>query len=102
MIRSKLHTSTDPGVDVHVHPRTALPARLPALTEFVRASAPTVPLSKHPAWLTILHAALGHEVYAVEAGARGRAAGGPPRGHVSTLPFGPVLASLPYRYAHAV
>ncbi len=102
MIRTKPHTHTDPGVDVVVHPRTALPARLPGLVEFVRTSAPTVPLSKHPAWLGVLHAALGHEVYAVEAVAGGRTHGFLPLAHVSSMLFGRFLVSLPYLNTNGV
>jgi FemAB-related protein (PEP-CTERM system-associated) len=102
MIRSKPHTCSAPEVDVLVHPRTALPARMPALAEFVRTSAPTVPLSKHPAWLSILHAALGHEVYAVEAVADGRTHGFLPLAHVSSMLFGRFLVSLPYLNTNGV
>jgi FemAB-related protein (PEP-CTERM system-associated) len=102
MIRSKPHLSTDPRVDVLVHPRTALPARLPDLAEFVRTSAPTVPLSKHPAWLSVLHNALGHEVYALEAVAGGKTHGFLPLAHVSSLLFGRFLVSLPYLNTNGV
>jgi FemAB-related protein (PEP-CTERM system-associated) len=102
MIRSKPHISTDPGVDVVVHPRTALVARLPELAEFVRASAPTVPLSKHPAWLNVLQAAMGHEVFAVEAVADGRTHGFLPLAHVSSMLFGRFLVSLPYLNTNGV
>ena len=102
MIRSKPHIGADPRVDVIVHPRTALSARLPALTEFVRTSAPTVPLSKHPAWLTVLHAAMGHDVFAVEAVADGRTHGFMPLAHVSSMLFGRFLVSLPYLNTNGV
>lgn len=101
MIRLKSPVSgQDPAVVVH--PRAAIPARLPALSEFVRASAPVVPLSKHPAWLTVLHAAFGHEVYAVEATAGGRTYGFLPLAHVSSLLFGRFLVSLPYLNTNGV
>lgn len=102
MIRSKPHTGSDPRVDVIVHPRTALPARLPVLAEFVRTSAPTVPLSKHPAWLAVLHAAMGHEVFAVEAVADGRTHGFLPLAHVTSMVFGRFLVSLPYLNTNGV
>lgn len=102
MIRSKPHTTSAPGVDVVVHPRTALPARLPALAEFVRTSGSVVPLSKHPAWLNVLHAAMGHEVYAVEAVAGGRTHGYLPLAHVSSMLFGRFLVSLPYLNTNGV
>jgi FemAB-related protein (PEP-CTERM system-associated) len=79
-----------------VHPRTALAARLPALAAFVRDSAPLVPLSKHPAWLNVLQAALGHEAYAVEVTLGGRTVGFLPLAYVSSILFGRFLVSLPY------
>jgi FemAB-related protein (PEP-CTERM system-associated) len=89
-------------VDRAVHARSALPARLPALAEFVRASAPTVPLSRHPAWLSVFQSTLGHEVLAVEATAAGRTCGFLPLAHVSSLLFGRFLVSLPYLNTNGV
>jgi len=87
---------------VVVHPRSALAARLPALAEFVRASAPVVPLGKHPAWLGVLNAALGHEVFALEATSDGRTHGFLPLAHVSGPLFGRFLVSLPYLNSNGV
>src|SRR5207248_2516538 len=87
---------------VLVHPRAALAARLPELTAFVRASAPLVPLSKHPAWLNILRTAQGHDVYAIEAVADGRTCGFLPLAYVSSMLFGRFLVSLPYLNTNGV
>jgi FemAB-related protein (PEP-CTERM system-associated) len=102
MTRTKPNPDAGRGVDVLVHPRTALPARLADLTAFVRASAPTVPLSNHPAWLQILSAAMGHEVYAVEAVSGCRTHGFLPLAHVSSMFFGRFLVSLPYLNTNGV
>ena len=90
------------GLNVVVHPRAAIAARIPALTEFVRASAPLVPLSKHPAWLDIFRTAMDHEVYAIEAVAGGQTFGFLPLVHVSSLLFGRFLVSLPYLNSNGV
>lgn len=87
---------------VAVHHRAALAARLPALAAFVDTSAPTVPLGRHPGWLPVLHAAFGHDVYAVEATAAGRTYGFLPLAHVESLAFGRFLVSLPYLNANGV
>lgn len=91
-----------PELAVVVHPRAALPARLAALTDFVRRSAPVVPLGKHPAWLGVLNAALGHEVFALEAVSGGRTHGFLPLAHVSGPLFGRFLVSLPYLNSNGV
>ncbi len=92
-----------PGFTTVVHHRAALAARLSALTGFVRSSAPAVPLSKHPAWLNVLHAALGHEPYAAEAVTPdGRTVGFLPLAYLNTLLFGKFLVSLPYLNTNGV
>lgn len=101
MIR-RMSPLTAPDFDVLVHPRTALPARLPALAEFVAASAPVVPLGRHPAWLSVLNTALGHDVYALEAVAGGRTYGFLPLAHVTSMLFGRFLVSLPYLNSNGV
>jgi FemAB-related protein (PEP-CTERM system-associated) len=98
----RLLTYSPAVLNVVVHPRPAMAARLHRLTEFVRTSAPIVPLSKHPAWLTILQAALDHEVYAVEAVAGGKTYGFLPLACVSSLFFGRFLVSLPYLNTNGV
>ena len=101
MIR-RMSPPAPPDFTVVVRPRAAIAARLPALTEFVRTSAPTVPLGKHPAWLNVFRVALDHEVYAVEAIADGRTCGFLPLAHVSSLLFGRFLVSLPYLNTNGV
>lgn len=91
-----------PALAVVVHPRTAIAARASALTDFVRRSAPVVPLSKHPAWLTVFRNALDYEVYAVEATAGGQTYGLLPLAYVSSMLFGRFLVSLPYLNTNGV
>ena len=76
------------GFQVVVHPRASLTVRLPALTEFVRTSAPLVPLSKHPAWLNIFRTSMDHEVFAIEAVAAGQTFGYLPLAFVNSFLFG--------------
>ena len=90
------------GLQIVVHPRAAIAARLPALAEFVRTSAPLVPLSKHPAWLDVLRVGMNHEVYAIEAIAAGRTFGFLPLAFVSSFLFGRFLVSLPYLNTNGV
>jgi serine/alanine adding enzyme len=97
-----LSPATPPTFATVVHPRAALAGRLEDLTAFVRASAPAVPLSKHPRWLEVLQAGLGHEVYAVEATASGRTVGFLPLAFVSSMLFGKFLVSLPYLNSNGV
>lgn len=89
-------------LSVAVHPRAAIASRLPALTEFVRNSAELVPLSKHPAWLSILRTALHHDVYAIEATVGGRTCGYLPLAYLSSVLFGRFLVSLPYLNTNGV
>jgi FemAB-related protein (PEP-CTERM system-associated) len=91
-----------PDLSIVVHPRAGLASRLPALTEFVCSSAPVVPLSKHPGWLNVLQAALGHEPFAIEAVVAGRTHGFLPLAHISSLLFGRFLVSLPYLNTNGV
>jgi FemAB-related protein (PEP-CTERM system-associated) len=61
-----------------------------------------VPLSKHPRWLSVLHSALGHDVYALEATASGRTVGFLPLACVESVLFGRFLVSLPYLNSNGV
>lgn len=95
-------SDSPPALTTVVHHRAAIAARLPALVEFV-AAAPVVPLSKHPAWLNVLHAALRHEPFAVEAVVPGgRTVGFLPLAFVESLLFGKFLVSLPYLNTNGV
>ncbi len=98
----RLMSPPAPELHVIVHPRAALAARMPALADFVRWSAAVVPLGKHPAWLGVLNAGLGHEVFALEAAADGRTHGFLPLAHVSGPLFGRFLVSLPYLNSNGV
>jgi len=93
-----------PGFTTVVHHRAALAARVPALTGFVRASAPFVALGKHPSWLNVLHTALGHEPFVVEANdyPDGRTLGFLPLAFLDTFLFGKFLVSLPYLNTNGV
>ena len=93
---------TPPTFATVVHPRAAIAGRLADLTAFVRHSGADVPLSKHPLWLNVLQAGLGHEVYAVEAVASGRTVGFLPLACVSSMLFGRFLVSLPYLNTNGV
>jgi FemAB-related protein (PEP-CTERM system-associated) len=99
MIRSN---SPIPPIRITVHGASTLPARLPAIAEFVMAKR-SVALSRHPAWLNVLRDGLQHEVYAVEAlTADGRTCGFLPLAFVSSLLFGRYLVSLPYLNSNGV
>lgn len=80
-----------------IHSRAGIDARLAAITQFVLGTGETVPLSAHPAWLDILHSALGQEPFAIEATAPdGRTVGFLPLAYLESLLFGKFLVSLPY------
>ena len=86
-----------------VHHRAALAERLPALTQFVRSTKEPLALSSDPAWLNVLHTALGHEPFAVEAnGPDGRTVGFLPLAYLDTFLFGKFLVSLPYLNTNGV
>jgi FemAB-related protein (PEP-CTERM system-associated) len=91
------------GFTTIIHHRAALAARLPALTEYVQNSAASVALSRHPAWLNILHDSLGHEPFAIEAiTSEGRTVGFLPLAFLDTFLFGKFLVSLPYLNTNGV
>ncbi|MCS6864664.1 MAG: FemAB family PEP-CTERM system-associated protein [Gemmataceae bacterium] len=86
-----------------VHSYPALEGRFPAWTALVHHARAEVPLSQHPRWLSILHAALGHTVYAVETtSATGQTLGFLPLAFVESLLFGRFLVSLPYLNTNGV
>src|SRR6516162_5924727 len=91
------------GFTTIIHHRAALAARLPALTEYVQNSAASVALSRHPAWLNILHDSLGHEPFAIEAiTSEGGTVGFLPLAFLDTFLFGKFLVSLPYLNTNGV
>ena len=98
----RLMSSTAPTFSTVVYPRAAIAARVDDLTTFVRYSAADVPLSKHPRWLNVLQAGLGHEIYALEATSSGCTVGFLPLALVSSMLFGRFLVSLPYLNTNGV
>jgi FemAB-related protein (PEP-CTERM system-associated) len=97
-----LSSATPPTFATVVHSRAALAGRAADLAAFVRHSAADVALSRHPLWLDVLEAGLGHEVYAVEAVAGGCTVGYLPLALVSSMLFGRFLVSLPYLNSNGV
>ena len=97
-----MSSAAPPTFATVVHSRAAIAGRADDLTTFVRHSAADVALSKHPLWLNVLEAGLGHEVYAVEAVAGGCTVGFLPLAFVSSLLFGRFLVSLPYLNTNGV
>ena len=95
-------TAPGPEPVVVAHTGPALAQRLPALAEFVTAGG-RVALSRHPGWLPVLEAGLGHEPIALEALRGGRTVGYLGLAYVKSLLFGRFLVSLPYlNYGGAV
>ena len=86
-------------IDVHTHHSFA--SRLPTLAAFAMVDRPA-PLSAHPAWLNVLHSALKHELYALEAIEENRTVGYLPLAFVHSLLFGKFLVSLPYLNSNGV
>src|SRR4051794_20566423 len=72
-----------------------LEERLPRLGAYV-ARADRVPNSRYPAWVMILHRALGHTPYCLEAVEEGETRGILLLSFVRSLLFGRYLVSLPY------
>jgi FemAB-related protein (PEP-CTERM system-associated) len=72
-----------------------LAACWPRLETFLRARG-TVPLSLHPAWLTVLADGLQHPPYCLEALEGGKTRGFLALAHVRSWIFGRFLVSLPY------
>lgn len=87
-----------PGFETYIHHRAAIADRLADLAGYLaNRSSHSLPLSRHPAWVLILHAALGHQPYVVEAvDASGRTVGLLPLAYLDTILFGKFLVSLPY------
>ncbi len=83
------------SLEVRVHTERDLAAHLPRFEAFV-AEGGQVPLSRHPAWLTVLRQGLGHTPYCLEAAEGGRTLGVLPLAYLRSLLFGRFLVSLPY------
>src|SRR4051812_37768668 len=80
---------------VRVHERSSLDSCLPRLAACATRGSLT-PLSRHPAWLGVLHHGLRHEIFCVEALEDGQTRGFLPLAFVRSLLFGRFLVSLPY------
>jgi FemAB-related protein (PEP-CTERM system-associated) len=82
-------------VAVQVHHSRDLRDHLPRLASYVGRGS-QVPLSRHPAWLTVLEQGLGHTPYCLEAVQDGETRGILPLAYVHSLLFGRFLVGLPY------
>src|SRR5262249_20827491 len=91
----RLRLSPASAVQVHAYGAAGLATHLPRLEAYVRRAGP-MPLSRHPAWLKVLRAGLGHETCCLEAVEGGRTRGLLPLACVHSLLFGRFLVSLPY------
>jgi FemAB-related protein (PEP-CTERM system-associated) len=100
MIRPMTPART-PALTVWTHTRTGLTSRMPALTKLAYGGGPAA-LSRHPAWLDLLHRGLGHEVFALEARLHDLPCGYLPLAFVNSLLFGRFLVSLPYLNSNGV
>ena len=100
MIRP-MTSSVLPAVTVWVHPLARLARSMPELEAFAMKG-DAVPLSRHPAWLKVLHDGLGQQVFALEAKLHGEICGFLPLAFVDTLLFGRFLVSLPYLNSNGV
>ncbi len=82
-------------LEIRTHHGADLAPPLPRLEAYaLRGDA--VPLSRHPAWLTVLEQGLGHVPYCLEAVADGTTRGLLPLAHIRGVLFGQFLVSLPY------
>ncbi len=82
-------------VTIRLHGFRDLADQLPRLTSYI-ARGKQIPLSRHPAWLTVLQQGLGHTPYCLEAVQDGETCGVLPLAYVRSLLFGRFLVSLPY------
>jgi FemAB-related protein (PEP-CTERM system-associated) len=89
------HPTPERRPTIQTHDRRALAARLPWLETYVSRGG-RVPLSRHPAWMTVLERGLGHTPYCLEAVAEGKTVGVLPLAYVRSLLFGRFLVGLPY------
>jgi FemAB-related protein (PEP-CTERM system-associated) len=88
-------------LSVRVYAGRELASRLPYLRAFVKVNVPA-PLSRDPAWLTVLERSFQHEVFALEALDGDRTCGFLPLAYVRSLLFGRYLVSLPYLNSNGV
>ncbi len=99
MFLSRTATATDASalgsLTVRALTGRELTERLPRLVDYL-CLAKQVPLSRHPAWLSVLENGLGHTPYCLEASAEGQTRGFLPLAYVRSWLFGRFLVSLPY------
>ena len=81
---------------VGVIDRHGLALSLPRLESYLLRDGPMVALSRHPAWLSILHRSLNHTPYCLEVVEGTRTCGFLALAYVSSFLFGRFLVSVPY------
>jgi FemAB-related protein (PEP-CTERM system-associated) len=81
---------------VRVLEHNTLAAALPRLEAYLLRDGPLVPLSRHPAWLSVLARGLRHTPYCLEAVAGDATTGFLALADVRSVLFGRFLVSLPY------
>jgi FemAB-related protein (PEP-CTERM system-associated) len=84
-----------PRVEVWTHTGRGLAGEYPRLAGYLRGKG-ILALSRHPAWLSVLHEGLGHAPYCLEAVEGAHTCGVLPLTFVHTWLFGRFLVSLPY------
>ena len=84
-----------PRLAVWTHTGRGLAAEYPRLSAYLRGKGVNA-LSRHPAWLSVLHEGLGHIPYCLEAVEGAHTCGVLPLAFVHTWLFGRFLVSLPY------
>jgi FemAB-related protein (PEP-CTERM system-associated) len=88
-------SSRVPSREIRIYMNGNLAKHLPRLESFVAARG-QAPLSRHPAWLSILERGLKHSVYCLEATDGSETRGFLALAYVRSLLFGRFLVSLPY------
>jgi FemAB-related protein (PEP-CTERM system-associated) len=86
---------TSPVLQVHLHDARDLSKNVSRLETFV-ARQGQVPLSRHPAWLTVLQQGLQHTPYCLEAVEGDKTRGILALAYIRSFLFGRFLVSLPY------
>ena len=87
--------ATETGLAILDHDRRGATAVMPRLEAYALGAVPT-PLSRHPAWASVLEDGLGHRATVLVATEDGRTRGLLALAEVRSLLFGRFLVSLPY------
>jgi FemAB-related protein (PEP-CTERM system-associated) len=87
---------SSPTKTVRVLDRRSLASALPRLESYLLRDGPLMPLSRHPAWPSVLARGLGHAPYCLEVVEADRTRGFLALADVSGFLFGRFLVSLPY------